>query len=230
MRHIRMIFWKQLKDTVKNKTILIQFIMFPLMTLIMENAVKIEGMQEHFFVTLFSSMYIGMAPLTSTAAIIAEEKGQNTLRMLRLSNVRPFEYLSGVGLYVWSMCMLGSVVIGLNGKYEMAELVSFLAVMGVGILISILMGAVIGTWSKNQMMATGITMPVMMVFSFLPMLSMFNETIDKVARCTYTKQIYTLLNQVGNIHVEMEQWIVIVVNMLITAGLFVYAYKKVGLE
>ena len=42
MRNIIIIIKKQLKDTVKNKTILIQFILFPLMTVIMENAISLE--------------------------------------------------------------------------------------------------------------------------------------------------------------------------------------------
>ncbi len=71
MDNVSVIIKKQLKDTLKNKTVLIQFIMFPAMTLIMENAIKIDGMPENFFTKLFSVMYIGMAPLTSAAAIIS---------------------------------------------------------------------------------------------------------------------------------------------------------------
>ena len=47
--HIKAILWKQLKDTIKNKAILIQFIMFPLMTIVMENAINMEDMPAHFF-------------------------------------------------------------------------------------------------------------------------------------------------------------------------------------
>ena len=68
------IFRKQLKDTLKNKTVLIQFAMFPVLTLIMNGSIKKEGMPENFFVNLFATMYVGMAPLTSIASIMAEEK------------------------------------------------------------------------------------------------------------------------------------------------------------
>lgn len=85
MKHAIAIFQKQLKDTVKNKAVLIQFIMFPIMTLIMNNAIQINELPENFFVLLFASMYIGMAPLTAISAIIAEEKEQNTLRVLLMS-------------------------------------------------------------------------------------------------------------------------------------------------
>lgn len=233
--HIAAIFWKQVKDTFKNKTILIQFVMFPVLTLIMENAVKIEGMPEHFFVNLFAVMYVGMAPLTSMAAIISEEKEQNTLKVLRMSNVSPAEYLIGVGSYLWIICLIGACVMGIGGGYEGKAFGQFLMIMGIGILVSMFMGAAIGTWSKNQMMATSITVPVMMIFSFLPMLSMFNEGIEKVARVTYSQQIHSLIGKTGIIgqtisDLGTEPFVVIGLNMLIVISLFWIGYRKKGME
>ena len=230
IKHIMAILWKQIKDTLKNKTILIQFVMFPALTLIMENAVKMEGMPERFFATLFAVMYMGMAPLTAMASIISEEKEKNTLRVLRMANVKPAEYLVGVGVYIWLICMIGAGVIGVAGKYEGSAFCNFMCIIGIGILVSVLIGAAIGTWSKNQMTATSITVPVMMVFSFLPMLSMFNEGIAKVAKITYSQQINTLLNRAGQMEVKPEQAGVILLNMVIAIILFAVAYRKTGLE
>lgn len=149
INHIWAILWKELKDTIKNKTILIQFLMFPCMTIIMESAISIEGMPEHFFVNLFSSMYIGMAPLTSVASIISEEKEKNTLRVLQMSNVKAFEYLISNAVYVVSVCMVGSLIMGLAGGYRGTELLILLVIMLVGHLISTIVGATIGVASKN---------------------------------------------------------------------------------
>ena len=74
------------------------------------------------------------------------------------------------------VCMAGATVIGMVGKYQGAELVQFLSVMAVGILTAMLFGAGIGTYSRTQMMATSVTVPVMLVFSFLPMLSCSMKT------------------------------------------------------
>lgn len=230
MKHIGAILWKQMKDTLKNKTILIQFLMFPVMTIIMENAVKIENMPEHFFAVLFAVMFIGMAPLTSMSAIIAEEKEKNTLRVLLMSNVKPMEYLTGVGIYVWGMCMIGAVIIACAGGYKGESLVCFILIMAVGILVSMLIGAVVGTMSKSQMMATSVTIPVMMIFSFIPMLAMFNDNIEKVGKITYTQQLNILLSRVEDMHVETEQILVMGITVLLTFILFVVAYKKSGLE
>lgn len=230
MRHVTAIIKKQLKDTLKNKTVLIQFIMFPVLTLIMNHAITIEGMPDNFFVNLFATMYIGMAPLTSIAAIMAEEKEKNTLRVLLLSNVKPQEYLVAIGSYIWCACMVGAGIICASASYDFKETITFMLIMAVGIIISLLIGAVIGTWSKNQMMATSIAVPVMMVFSFLPMLSMFNTTIAQVAKYTYSEQISRMLNSVSSLQPEPDSIGIMGVNMLLFIVLFCAVYRKYGLE
>ncbi|MBR6696061.1 MAG: ABC transporter permease [Oscillospiraceae bacterium] len=230
MKNITAVFLKQIKETFRNKTILIQFLMFPVMVIIMENAIKLENMPEHFFVKLFAVMFVGMAPLTCMSAIISEEKEKNTLRALMMNNVKPLEYLIGVGAYVFIMCIIGAVVFAVCGGYEGKDLLVFMAVMGAGILLSSLTGAVIGVFSKNQMSATSITIPVMMIFSFLPMLSMFNESIEKVARITYSQQMSILINGIGNSAIKPESIIIIAVNFVVASILFTLAFRKKGLE
>lgn len=230
MKNITAVFLKQIKETFRNKTILIQFLMFPVMVIIMENAIKLENMPEHFFVKLFAVMFVGMAPLTCMSAIISEEKEKNTLRALMMSNVKPFEYLIGVGAYVFIMCIIGAVVFAVCGGYEGKDLLAFMTVMGAGILLSSLTGAVIGVFSKNQMSATSITIPVMMIFSFLPMLSMFNESIEKVARITYSQQMSILINGIGNSAIKPESIIIIAVNFVVASIFFTLAFRKKGLE
>ncbi len=226
MRNICVIFRKQVIDTLKNKTILIQFLMFPVLVIIMENAVKIENMPEHFFVKLFAVMFIGMAPLTCMSAIISEEKEKKTLRVLLMSNVKSAEYLIGVGSYVFIMCAAGTVIFAIVGSYSGVELAQFIMVMSVGIVLSELTGAVIGILSKNQMTAAGVAVPVMMIFSFLPMLSMFNETIKNVARITYSQQISDIINNIGVSGITAENIIVITVNFAAAVALFTAAYIK----
>jgi len=223
---MKAILWKALKDIVKNKAVLIQFLMFPCMTIIMEYSVKIEGMPEHFFANMFASMYMGMAPLTCMASIVAEEKEKNTLRVLQMSNVNALEYLLSNAIYIVVVCMLGSAVIGLAGGYEGRQLGVFCLLLFLGHCISTIVGAAIGVMSKNQMMATSITVPVMMIFSFLPMLSMFNEAIAKAAKYTFTGQLYVLINQISDLHISVEAVVILAVNMVLAFGIFAVTYRK----
>ena len=228
MRNSMIIFKKQLTDTLKNKTVLIQFILFPVMTLIMENTVKMEGMPELFFTKLFSVMYMGMAPLTSMAAIISEEKEKNTLRVLMMANVKPVEYLMGVGAYVWLICMAGAGVMATG--FKSSEIPFYMLVMGTGFAVSVLAGACIGIFAKNQMVATSIYMPVMMILSFAPMLAMFNENIRSFSKIFYTQQIRNYLNDMSFCNAGKESVIILALNAALAAILFFIAFRKKGLE
>ena len=135
MHNIGVIIKKQLKDTLKNKTVLIQFVMFPLLTLIFENAINIPDMPELFFTKLFSVMYMGMAPLVAVASVIAEEKEKNTLRVLTMANVKAWEYLAGIGIYVWTICMAGAGVMATT--LSSGDIPFYLGVMAAGFIISI---------------------------------------------------------------------------------------------
>ncbi|WP_426348668.1 ABC transporter permease [Alloiococcus sp. CFN-8] len=226
IRKISAIFKKQIKDTFKNKGVLVQFIMFPLMAVIMEGTIKIENMPKGYFVLLFATMFIGMSPLISMAAIISEEKEKNTLPMLMMSNVKASEYLIGVGSYLYLICSIGTCIFGVVGGYKDADFARFFGIMSVGILIAIAIGAVIGLLCKNQMAETSISVPVMIIFSFLPMISMFNETIGKVSRFTYSQQINNLISSIRGEAVGIESIIILGINLVVVVGLFGVAYRR----
>ena len=196
----------------------------------METSVKLEDMPEHFFVKLFAVMFVGMAPLTCMSAIIAEEKEKNTLRALMMSNVKPWQYLISIGTYIFIMCMVGTAAFAVLGGYGGEELAEFILIMIIGIILSEMIGAVIGIFSRNQMAATSLTLPIMMVFSFVPMLSMFNESIKKIAEIIYSQQISELINGIGTAEISAKSVIVIAINFVVGIVLFALAFKKKGLE
>ena len=230
MKTTAVILKKQIIDTLKNKEILIQFIIFPVITIIMENFVVVDGLPEYYFARMFSAMYVGMAPLIATAAIIAEEKERNTLRVLMMSDVKPVQYLLGVGSYVWILCMLGSAVIAASAGFAGEQLFVYMTAMCAGIIVSIILGAAIGMFAKNQMMATSVVMPLMLVLAFLPMLALFNETIEKISGFLYTRQIQLFMNELEYGMIEMKSVLVVLVNVAVAIVLFFAAYRKNGLE
>ncbi len=230
MKNISAIFIRQLKDTLKNRMILLQFIMFPLITVLMENTVSLEDLTPHFFAEMFSVMYIGMAPMVTVSSIIAEEKEKNTLRVLLMANVKPHEYMLGIGSYVWILCMAGAVAIGMNTGYSGRELGLYLLVMAIGFIISLLIGAVIGLFSKSQMAATSMTVPLMIVLALLPMISMFNRTVEKIAKYFYTYQIRLFITELNDDIINTIGIIVLAVSFLAASAVFFIVYRRNGLE
>lgn len=228
--NMKAVFKKQIKETLKNKEVLVQFMMFPLIAVIMENVIHVDGMPENFFVNMFSAMYVGMAPLVAMVAILAEEKEKGTLRVLLMANVKSVEYLAGVGSYVWTACMAGTCVFMITGGYTGKSALYFLFIMGIGIFLSIVLGAAIGAVSRNQMAATAVSVPVMLVLSFLPMLSNFNETVKKVAGFVYTQQIGLLVSQVPERTVNFQNIGIILINIFLAVVFFAYAYRKAEID
>ena len=228
MKNILTIIKKQIKDTFKNKPVLIQFIMFPAMTLIMDNAIRIDDMPELFFTKLFAVMYIGMAPLTAAASIISEEKEKNTLRVLMMAGVRPWEYLTGVAAYILILCMAGAGVMATGLDAE--DVPFFMLIMGAGFIISIFIGACVGIFAKNQMVCTSLMMPVMMVLSFSPIIAMFNDKIEKVARFVFTQQLRKTVDNMSFDGIGSSGAVILAVNAAVALVLFFMAFRKKGLE
>ena len=71
----------------------------------------------------------------------------------------------------------------------------------------------------------------MMVFAFLPMISMFNGTIAKIADIAYSQQIQLLLNGLASQTApKPKSLIVIGVSVIIATVMFTCAYRKSGLN
>lgn len=232
MNRIIAIFKKQLKDTLKNKMILVQFVLFPFVAFVFTEFVAKSNpdLPDTYFVTLFATMYAGMVPLVNMATIIAEEREKKSLQMLIMSNVKPYEYLLGVGSYVLILCSLGGLTFGLIGGYRGTELMRFVLTIILGFIASILLGSAVGIFSKNQGAATALAMPLAMVTAFVPMVAMFNEKIASIANILYTQQISNLINDLSVSNFTFNRFFPVGVNMLVFLLVFTYAYVKVDLK
>lgn len=226
MHTIIAIWNKQTKETLRNKTVLLPFLLFPLIAFVMNQSVHVEGMPKHFFLYLFSIMYITMAPISVVAAILAEEKEHHTFEIMAMAKVKPYQYLTAILTHTLLICMIGALAFVWMGDFNISQTLHFLFLMGMGCLISLMIGVIIGTWSSSQIMANSLAIPIMMVFSFLPMLAMFNETIRTVARYSYTYIIHTMMFHLTQTKWEPFSLAILILTALIAAILFGFAYRK----
>ena len=228
MNNILVMIRKQMKDTFKNKAVLIQLILLPVVAFVLERVIRPEGVPELMYTKMFAAMYMAMAPLTAMSSIIAEEKEKNTLRVLMMSNVKPGQYLTGIGAYVWIISMIGSVLFAVS--FPADDMPFFFLVMGVGFIISIVIGAVIGIDSKNQMSATSIGAMAMIILSFIPLFAMFNDGIEKVATFLYTQQTRFLLDAMSFAEIKWDGAAILAANAVLAVVMFFIAFRKKGLE
>ncbi|MDQ0362036.1 ABC transporter permease [Breznakia pachnodae] len=220
---INAIIYKQVQDTLKNKSILIQFVMFPVMASILTFSAKDFGLEPSFFVNMFAAMYVTMAPIIVVSTIVSEDKEKGALQMLRMSNVKPFEYLVGVALYVFVLCAIGLLFMAIVGGYTSNGMIVFLLANMAGLIISILIGSIIGLLSPNQSASSGLSVPAMLIFSFLPMLSMFNSSIHNFSKYIYSQQVSDIIS---TLEVNVTNIITLVINFVIVLVLYLIVYKK----
>ena len=230
MRSVKAIFVKQAKDMLKNTMVLVQFIIFPAVALVMTELVakSNETIPPNMFVTMMAAIFAGMALVTTTASVIAEDIERKSLRFLVMAGVKPHEYLTGIGGFILLAGSIVSVVFGLIGDFTGLEFAKFLTVMITSTAASVMLGATIGLLSKNQQAATALGMPIAMVLGFTPMIANFNVTVEKIANVLYIQQLNVIVNDFyANFAKAM---LVIGANMIILLVLFVIAYKKKGLK
>ncbi len=227
IENINALFMKQVKNTLKNMPVLILFIIYPCISLIMTKALPAQAGSSDFFLMIFACMHCVFTPIIAAASTLAEEKETNTLRVLVMSNVTLREYFLSNGSFILFADLITGSTFLLSVNKTVAGGLLFLLHLGIGCLISIVLGLCIGLYAKNAAAASGLAVPIGMVFSFMPMLSSFNKSIENVSRFTYGQQISYLL---AGKQLSAAGIIIMLVNAAILIALYSFLYKRTLIE
>lgn len=212
----------------KNPSVLVMFIIFPAVALLMTQLVANEEIPKNLFVTMMAAIFAGMGLILSTAGIISEDIERKSLRFLVIAGVKPHQYLIGIGGFLLLAGMLTSIIFTLIGGFSLQEAIKFLAVMTGGMAASIILGATIGIYAKNQQAAAALAMPAAVLVGFTPMIATFNKTIERFAEMLYTQQINVIVNDFSS--GLIKPLLIIASNIIILMVLFAIAYRKKGLK
>lgn len=230
MKKAYAIFIKQLKDTWRNKSILLQFVLLPIMALAMGYIVPEDMISKRDIAAMLTTMYVSMIPIASMCAIIAEEREKGTLRALRMANVNSGQYLIGIGSCLFLESMFGVALFSILGEYAGKDLLQYILISSIGVLSSLLLGAIIGLISKNQMSATSQSAPLSVILSFMPTLAAMNDEIAKISKYLYTQQLNNILQNIGDTPFTKERLLILFANIGIFCLTFVVVFRKKGLK
>jgi ABC-2 type transport system permease protein len=194
----------------------------------MTNAISGQMEEQLLFLSIFGTMHTVFTPIVATAAIIAEEKEKNTLRVLIMANVRPIQYLISIGSFVLICSLLTGSSFIFIGQYGVEDAIKLLGCMAIGSILSIIVGMIIGAYAKNMTAANGIAVPVGMLFGFLPMLAAFNSTLERVSKFTFGQQISYLIQDPNK--VSLEGILIIAGNFIVFLVLFIVVFRKNRLD
>jgi len=238
MRSVKATFKKQIKDIMKNMSVLIQFIIFPVVAYAMTVLIARgdENIPDTMFTTMMAAVFVGMSLISTVAGIIAEDREKKSLRFLVMAGVKPTSYLLGIGGVIFSVSLLPAIAFSMIGGFRGHELIVFMSVMMSGVVASILVGSTIGIFAKNQQAATGLAMPIAMVLGFGPIAAGFNEQVERMFSIFYTQQLNVVIDNfyaISGYYSEVSLWqpfAIIWGNISVLVVLFMLVYTKKGLK
>lgn len=219
---INAIFSKECKDAVKNKSIIMMLVLFPFFSFVFKSFMGKEEMA--MMLPSFFTMHIIMVPIISMASIIGEEKENGTLRALMFANVSPMQYLIGISLFVLLIILCSSCFFLFILDVEALYLFKFFAVTMLITICSIILGAVVGMFAKNQMSVGPIATPIGILFGMSPMMSQVNGGIAKMSKYFYSQISFEMIKNINN-KITFFQISIYIVNILIFLIIFICSYK-----
>ena len=230
MHHITAIFKKTLKDMIRNKRQLLFFLMFPAMTYLFYYTMPEDN---NFFPIVFLPINILFCSMNIMSSVIAEEKEKGTLRSLMFANVKPMEYFFGNGLFVLLATIISSTLFLPLIEISGVNYLYFYLFVSLSSICSMVLGATVGIFVKNQMSANGICAPITIILGMLPTFGALNESFRNVSKILYTTRFADTIAEITNqisVTINFEIIVTYIINFIVCLILFVLVYKRKKLD
>lgn len=186
MRKTATLFEKDLKDVVKNPTMLVCCLLPVGFMLFYKNAVGggMEGEQAEAFSSMLVSWSLlftaTMVASMATLNAIAEEKEKRTLRTLMLANVSAEQMLASRGLVTLLAIGVVDAACYLVIGQPPAGLPAFLAIGMAGSVPIVLLSLLLGLVARDQMSAGVLSMPIL-IAGIAPMFAQMVDGLSDIA-------------------------------------------------
>lgn len=178
---------------------------------------------------------IAIAGISMSSSPIAEEKEKHTLRVLMTSSVNGMEYFIGSMIPTLLILIATNILLIPASGVPFGEipLFTYIVITTLASLISILIGYIIGIYAKNQAQASLVSTPILITLTSTPVLRIFNEDLGEILNYTYAGVLANVADGLalnGNYVWNVTDTSVLIGSLIISLSLFVYFYKKNGLE
>ena len=179
-------------------------------------------------------MNVSMMGFYCTAASLAEEKEKNTLRTLMTSSVNGLEFFLGSLIPIVLMTEVVNVLCVFIAHMTMDPMqwAAYLAVTTAASVIASVIGMLLGIFSKNQVTASTLTTPVVLVFMMVPMFTGFSETLQKISMFFFTGIAFDAIANIANglPAVDVKGIAVLAAEFILSVILFLILYRRNGFE
>ncbi len=234
MRKFKTLLKKDIKDTGKNKNVMIMLVL-PLFFALIYSVMDFGGqyLDSTFVLTLTVLMTVALIPISLLSTVIAEEKEKNTLRTLMLSNVTAGEFLASKAVMTYFYMEIVNILLFFITGQGIADLFRFFLVTTLSSVCTILIGACIGMLAKDQMSTGVVAGPISILFLLPPIFSQVNDTVELFARyipSTAMMKLFFTGNAEGWANSLIFQIAVILVWTAAAGAVFAVLFRKRRLD
>ena len=197
-RKLNALLWLRLQVLISNSSLLATLLLpFGLAVLYNEFLNK-SGELSTYFLSMSLTMVLSMGSGYMVSIMMAEDKEKRNLKSLILSGVTATEYTFSMLILPLLIMLLGMILLPIYFKVDVSgyllAYVIYLVLAAISVIfLNLLIGAVSDTQSKAQVYSM---FPVFIV-SFLPMIALQNDTVQKVLDYSFIGPIVNLLNKKG---------------------------------
>lgn len=197
-RKLNALLWLRLQVLISNSTLLATLLMpFGIVVLLNEFLNK-NGEVSLFLLSASLTMVLSMGSGYMVSIMMAEDKEKRNLKSLILSGVTATEYTFSMLVLPILIMLLAMIVLPIYLKVDLSgylfAYVIYLLLATISIIfLNLLIGAVSDTQSKAQVYSI---FP-MLIVSFLPMIALQNDTVQKMLDYSFIGPLVGLLKEGG---------------------------------
>jgi ABC superfamily ATP binding cassette transporter superfamily protein len=197
-RKLNALLWLRLQVLISNSTLLATLLMPFGIAILYNEFLNKSGELTMFLLSTSLTMVLSMGSGYMVSIMMAEDKEKRNLKSLILSGVTATEYTLSMMALPLLVMLLSMVVLPL---YFKVDLTNYWLAYGLYLLLAtismIFLNLLIGSVSDTQSKAQVYSIFPMLIFSFLPILTVQNETAQKLLDYSFIGPLVSLLKAGG---------------------------------
>ena len=197
-RKLNALLWLRLQVLISNSSLLATLLLPFGLTVLYNEFLNKNGQLSLFFLSASLTMVLSMGSGYMVSIMMAEDKEKRNLKSLLLSGVTATEYTFSMLVLPILIMSLAMIVLPIYLKVDLSgylfAYVIYLLLATISIIfLNLLIGAVSDTQSKAQVYSI---FP-MLIVSFLPMIALQNDTVQKLLDYSFIGPLVGLLKEGG---------------------------------
>ena len=198
-RKLNALLWLRLQVLISNSTLLATLLMPFGIAVLLNEFLNKNGQLSLFLLSASLTMVLSMGSGYMVSIMMAEDKEKRNLKSLILSGVTATEYTFSMLVLPILIMLLAMIVLPIYLKVDVSSYlfayVIYLLLATISIIfLNLLIGAVSDTQSKAQVYSI---FP-MLIVSFLPMIALQNDTVQKLLDYSFIGPLVGLLKEGGD--------------------------------